>query len=201
MNYLAHLYLADISNTSLVGNFLGDFVRGRLEQTDLSPEYKLGVRLHRKIDVFTDSHKIVQKSRTRISSGRRRYAGIIVDMAYDHFLARNWKLFSNKPLNQFVQDFHESLQQDLALLPLNSRQIVPHLIQGNWLENYQSISGISYGLNGIGKRFQRRFNRENNLNNSVEEIISNKNELERDFFDFFPELGKFSKDTTTLIKN
>ena len=111
MNYLAHLYLAEVSGTSLVGNFLGDFIKGRLEQAHLPKEYEVGVSLHRKIDVFTDSHPVVLRSRTRISKLRRRYAGIVIDMAYDHFLALNWTGYCDMPLNQLVQNFYlESLE-------------------------------------------------------------------------------------------
>lgn len=194
MNYLAHLYLAEITNTSLIGNFLGDFVRGKVEDSGLLSDYEEGIRLHRKIDLFTDSHDIVANSRNRISSSRRRFAGIIIDMAYDHFLAKNWQSYSDKSLNEFVQSFHSELQSNRQHLPANSLKIIPYLIQGNWLENYQTISGIEYGLNGIGRRFENRSGRKNTLHGSVNEIQSNFKELEADFNQFFPQVIDYVKE-------
>jgi acyl carrier protein phosphodiesterase len=196
MNYLAHIYLADITQTSLIGNFLGDFVKGRLEQSNLPEEYEVGVRLHRKIDVFTDAHPIVSRSRTRISTLRRRYAGIVIDMAYDHFLALNWSRYYHQPLSHFVQKFYIELENNAERLPESSKQIMQYLIQGNWLENYQTIAGISFGLNGISQRMLRRFNRENTILDSSQEITANFNDLQNDFFEFFPELIEYTKQLT-----
>lgn len=193
MNYLAHIYLADLTKTSLCGNFIGDFVKGDIAETDLSFELKQGVYLHRKIDVFTDSHRITRQSRCRISAPRRRYAGIIIDMAFDHFLARNWRDFSPLPLDEFTQKFHLELNQNYQQLPPPSQNIVKHLIKDKWLLNYASIAGIDFALNGIGRRMQKRFNRENTLNNAIEEITSNFTLLEKDFQHFFPELIDYVK--------
>lgn len=193
MNYLAHLYLADATGTSLTGNFLGDFIKGRVAKANLPPDFEAGVVLHRKIDVFTDAHPIVLKSRTRISKLRRRYAGIVIDMAYDHFLALNWTNYCDKSLAMFVQKFHSELESHFEQLPDSSKKIVPYLIQGSWLENYQSMAGISFGLNGISRRMNRRFNRENTLWDSSEEIVANFEGLQKDFCEFFPELIEHAK--------
>ncbi|MBV1920776.1 MAG: DUF479 domain-containing protein [Pseudomonadales bacterium] len=193
MNYLAHLYLAKITQTSQIGNFLGDFVRGRIENIELPKPYILGIQLHRKIDIFTDTHPTVFNSRNRISKQRRRYAGIIIDMAYDHFLAKNWLDYSNVFLGVFVQQFYDDLQNNIENLPENSQKIVPYIVEGNWLENYQHIKGVSYGINGISQRMFRRFNRENNLWGASEEITLNFDELYNDFTSFFPELVKYVK--------
>jgi len=193
MNYLAHIYLADITQTSRCGNFMGDFVKGELSQTNLLPKFKKGVYLHRKIDVFTDSHPIVVKSRRRISKTRRRYAGIIIDMAFDHFLALNWNDYHSQPLSHFVDNFYIELKESYQQLPESCQNITPYLIEGNWLENYADISGIAFGLDGIGRRMQRRFNRKNVLHNSIEEIIENFDVLENNFSHFFPELVNYVK--------
>ena len=193
MNYLAHLYLAEVTSTSLVGNFLGDFIKGRVAKANLPVAIEAGVYLHRKIDVFTDAHPVVLRSRTRISKIRRRYAGIVIDMAYDHFLALNWSNYCDKSLAKFVHEFHCELESHFQQLPDSSKQIVPYLIKDNWLENYQSITGISFGLDGISRRMNRRFNRVNPLLNSSEEITENFEELQQDFFEFFPDLVEYTK--------
>jgi acyl carrier protein phosphodiesterase len=192
MNYLAHIYLADLTGTSMVGNFLGDFVKGPLQDIEVNSAFIEGINLHRKIDVFTDSHQAVAQSRQRISKSRRRFAGIIIDIAYDHCLASNWQNHSSRPLADFVQNFYQALQQSQPPIPQTSETIVAHLIQGNWLENYQSLNGVAFALDGISRRIKARYNRDNPLQGSVSEIQSNLTELQRDFDEFFPELIQYA---------
>lgn len=102
MNFLAHLWLADRSRTSLAGAILGDVVRG----ADLSmypDEIALGIRLHRRVDAATDRHPLMQAARSRFAPGERRYAGIVLDLACDHALARDWPLHCEEPLEDFCQ--------------------------------------------------------------------------------------------------
>lgn len=188
MNYLAHIYLADLTNTSRIGNFLGDFVRGNVDTLPFSQNYKFGIILHRKIDVFTDSHPIVIQSKNRMSKERRRFAGIIIDIAYDHFLAKNWKKFSSVKLSDFVQSFYNELMNQNEKLPEKLTYVLPYIIKYNWLENYKMLDGISKSLNGLAKRFKR----ENSLLNSVIEIEQNYKELESDFNIFFKDLQQFT---------
>ena len=192
MNYLAHIYLADITKTSLTGSFLGDFAKGPLQQLQLSEAFKVGVNLHRKVDVFTDAHRVVEKSRNRISKERRRFAGIIVDLAYDHFLAINWEKYASCSLKKLTESFYRELQENQSILPLASQNIVPHLIEGNWLENYQTLAGIEFGLNGLSRRYRKRFGRENNLHGAIVEVELSFEELEADFCEFFPELVEYA---------
>lgn len=193
MNYLAHLVIAQHSRTSLVGNFLGDFVKGRVADLDMPDELKLGIAMHRKVDVFTDSHPQVIISRQRISPQRRRFAGIIIDLAFDHLLAKNWISYNKQTLASFVEDFHSLLQHGRETLPEQSLKIIPHLIAGNWLLNYQSIEGVAYAINGISERYRRRFGRENQLLGGVQEVEDNLKSLNDDFETFFPELLRFAK--------
>ncbi|MBV1909077.1 MAG: DUF479 domain-containing protein [Kangiellaceae bacterium] len=197
MNYLAHVYLADITQTSRVGNFVGDFVKGDISKLELTVEQKFGVYLHRKIDSFTDSHSIVKQSRQRISNERRRYAGIIVDIAYDHYLAHQWGKYNSATLSQFVTSFYSELNQSKPELPAACQNTIPHLVKGNWLENYTNLKGVEFALNGISQRMKNRFRRENPLHNSVEEIITNYSYLESDFKRFFPELVEYVRSLAT----
>jgi acyl carrier protein phosphodiesterase len=186
MNYLGHLYLAEDNPASLVGNFLGDFVKGAI-RTDLPDEIRYGIALHRKVDVFTDSHEVFRASLRRITTTRRRFAGIMMDMFYDHFLAKNWQQFSQIPLQQFSENVYVALLEHHALLPDRLKRMLPYLIEENWLVSYREIASIDRALNRLSKRFKR----ENTLLNSAEELEANYQELEGDFYRFFPDLIQF----------
>ena len=188
MNYLGHLYLAEDNAASLVGNFLGDFVKGAI-RTDLPDEIRHGIALHRKVDVFTDSHEVFRSSLRRITTTRRRFAGIMMDMFYDHFLAKNWQQFSQIPLQQFSENVYGALLEHYTLLPDRLKRMLPYLIEENWLVSYREISSIDRALN----RLSRRFKRENTLLNSAEELEANYKELEADFYQFFPDLIQFAQ--------
>ena len=188
MNYLAHLIIAEITGTSRVGSFLGDFVKGPMHQIPINAAYLQGVFLHRKVDVFTDAHPVVARSRARISPYRRRFAGIIIDVAYDFYLANQWQDYSNMPLSKFVAQFYAELAHSKQELPDNAQAIVDFMISGNWLENYQYVEGVNFALNGISRRYRRRYSRENPLETSVDEILANFDSLSLDFAEFFPEL-------------
>lgn len=193
MNYLAHLVIAQRSGTSLIGNFLGDFVKGKIEDIDLAREIKVGIAMHRKVDTYTDNHPVVKLSKQRISTNRRRFAGIIIDMAFDHLLATNWSAYCEQPIEQFVSEFYQQLEQNKSHLPATSLNIVPHMIAGNWLINYQSIDGIAFGINGISERYRRRFGRQNQLYGGAIEIEQNLANLTTDFNQFFPELLSYAE--------
>ena len=187
MNYLAHIYLADLTKTSKIGNFLGDFTRGNVDSLPFSEDYKYGITLHRKIDAYTDFHPIVKQSKNRISKERRRFAGIIIDIAYDHFLAKNWEKYSTISLNSFTHFFYKELENQNEILPDKLIKMLPYIVQYNWLENYKTLNGISKSLDGLSKRFKR----ENPLLNSIIEIEQNYLELESDFKLFFEDLKEF----------
>lgn len=186
MNYLAHLLLSENSPESRLGNLLGDFVK-----TDALAPFPLpiqrGVLLHQKIDSFTDTHAIFQQSRQRISLERRRFAGILIDIFYDHFLAVHWSTYAGVPLDEFAQSVYATLIQYQDILPDTLQQIAPHMIQHNWLVSYGSISGIQSALERVAKRLKRT----NDLASAVTELETHYQQLEEDFLSFFPELADF----------
>ncbi len=188
MNYLGHLYLAEDNSASLVGNLLGDFVKGSISAA-LPDEIRYGIALHRKVDVFTDSHEIVRASMRRITPARRRFAGIMVDMFYDHFLAQNWQRFSDISLQGFSENVYRALLEHHALLPDRLKRMLPYIIEENWLVSYKEIASIDRALNRLSKRFRR----ENTLLNSAEELAANYKQLEGDFYKFFPDLIQFAE--------
>jgi acyl carrier protein phosphodiesterase len=183
MNYLAHFYLAEQSREGLLGSLLGDFVKGRLDGR-FPQTVRRGIALHRAIDSFTDAHPLHLESRNRIGRQRRRYAGIIVDVCYDHFLCRNWAEHSNQSLSSFAERVYDVLREHRDDLPDRLQQIVPHMIADDWLSSYADLENVGRALDGIA----RRITRSNPLAGALTEIEANYAALDGDFQRFFPEL-------------
>jgi acyl carrier protein phosphodiesterase len=196
MNYLAHLYLAEQSSEGLLGSLLGDFVKGPLN--DRFPEtVRRGIALHRAIDSYTDAHPLHLESRNRIAGERRRYAGIIIDVCYDHFLCKNWQDYSDESLDCFAARVYGVLREHHDDLPDRLRQIVPHMIADNWLGSYAELANVGRALEGIS----RRMTRSNPLAGAVTEIEINYAALEGDFQRFFPELqAQAGRLLSTLVR-
>jgi len=183
VNYLAHLYLSDGSAESVLGSVMGDFVKGPLEGR-FSDGVRGAIMLHRKVDSYTDAHPQVRVSRGRMSAARRRFAGIIVDMCYDHFLARHWAEYSSVPLADFARDTYSLLLRQEASLSTETRSAVRRMAEQDWLTSYREPEAIATALN----RMSQRLKRENTLAGSVEELMSNYAGLEADFRGFFPDV-------------
>ena len=190
MNYLAHMYLAGDSEDSVVGNMLGDFVKGRLGD-EFPPAVAEGIRTHRKIDAYTDSHERVLRCKRLVSPERRRFSGIITDLAFDHLLAVNWDDYSEAPLDEFIQKTYGILDRNSDLMPPRPRQILQVMIEEDWLGSYRELEGVGLALDRIAIRIKRRFGRENSLPGAAEEIARNYDALEDNFRVFFPELILF----------
>ena len=183
MNYLAHLYLAEQSSEGLLGSLLGDFVKGRLDNR--FPEtVRRGIALHRAIDSFTDAHPLHLASRNRIGTERRRYAGIIIDVCYDHFLCRHWTEYSGESLACFAERVYDILREHRHSLPDRLRRIAPHMIADDWLSSYSDLANVGRALDGIA----RRMTRSNPLAGALVEIEVNYASLDDDFRRFFPQL-------------
>jgi acyl carrier protein phosphodiesterase len=176
MNYLAHLYLAEQSDEGLLGSLLGDFVKGRLDDR-YSETVRRGIALHRAIDSFTDAHPRHLESRNRIGEARRRYAGIIIDVCYDHF-------YSRESLAGFSERVYDVLREYRDELPGRLQRIAPHMIADDWLSSYAELANVGRALDGIS----RRITRSNPLAGALAEIEANYPALEGDFQRFFPEL-------------
>lgn len=183
MNYLAHFYLAEQSSEGLLGSLLGDFVKGRLDNR--FPEaVRRGIALHRAIDSFTDAHPLHLESRNRIGTERRRYAGIIIDVCYDHFLCRRWSHYSNESLAHFAKRVYDVLREHQDELPDRLRRMVPHMIADDWLGSYHELENVGRAIDGIARRIERR----NPLAGALAEIEANYAALNGDFQRFFPQL-------------
>ncbi|HEY9620172.1 MAG TPA: ACP phosphodiesterase [Crinalium sp.] len=195
MNYLAHLYLSHDNAELMIGSILGDFVKGSIHHL-YTPEIRKGIQLHRQIDSYTDTHQIVHVSKRIVTDSRRRFAGIMVDLFYDHFLAQQWSTYSSVPLYDFSQQVYRVLLEHQDILPARLIRILPYMIEENWLTSYQDINHIGKALNGISRRLKRQ----NTLLNSVEELESNYAAFETYFQTFFPDVIDFVKQCKQLFE-
>jgi acyl carrier protein phosphodiesterase len=186
LNYLAHIYLSGSDELLKIGNFMGDSVHGK-KYLMLDPMLQKGILLHRAIDTFTDTHLIFRTSKHRLHEKYGHYSGIITDIFYDFFLCKNWEKFSKIPLNEFISIFYNSLKKHDQLLNEKTQQLVPYLINENWLENYKSKEGIELTL----KKMDRRMNIESKMQKAIEELSYFEKEFEKEFLDFFKELIEF----------
>ena len=183
MNYLAHLYLADNSPGSLIGGLLGDFVKGPLDNA-YDDDITKGTLIHRRIDSFSDSHEKVFESKRPISPKRSRFSDIIIDVCFDHFLARSWSEYSNEELADFTRKVYVLLSKYSHILPYKLRSIIPKMIEEDWLGSYQYIEGIGQ----IMDRVSRRLTRGEGMLGAVKELETNYEKMEENFKSFFPEL-------------
>lgn len=189
MNFLAHLYLSGEDDSLAIGNFIGDFVKGAaLEQYNDS--IRSGIILHRAIDQFTDSHPVVLKSKDKLRKKYRHYAGVILDIFFDHFLALRWDKFHEETLRNYVDEKYTLLTNNKAILPLRTQQMLPYMIKSDWLYNYQYFEGIQQVMNGMA----RRTTFHSKMEESVTELKLHHASFEADFMSFFPDLQAFSKD-------
>lgn len=187
MNWLAHLFLSDQNVESRLGNLLADLVKGSARQ-ELNSNLQRGIECHQVIDAFTDCHLVVQRSKERIGSGKRRFAGILVDVFYDHFLAKNWSEYSNVPLEQFTGEIYESFQAYQGNIPAVASEIIAHMAAEDWLGAYRNVTGVEDTLVRISKRLSVRLSKSFMLDQAVSELTTHYVEFEHDFQEFFPEL-------------
>ncbi|MDJ0747041.1 MAG: ACP phosphodiesterase [Xenococcaceae cyanobacterium MO_167.B27] len=187
MNWLAHLFLAAPDVESRLGNLLGDLVKGKARET-LSPGLKQGLECHQVIDIFTDCHPIVRNSKQRIDNQYRRFSGILIDVFYDHILAKNWHDYSSVSLEQFTQEVYSSFDDYLILIPAYASGVIQRASAENWLLSYRDLAGIELTLKRISWKLTRRRNKYYDLSPAIEELSKHYRELEQDFAVFFPEL-------------
>jgi len=145
LNYLSHIYLSGQSEEIILGNFIGDHVKGQ-QFLNYPPEVAKGIYLHRQIDSFTDSHPVIIECIVKLRPAFGKYAGIVVDIFLDHFLAVNWSYYSLEKLSTFTKRFHAVLLANFFQLPSQVKLFVPFLIQNKRLQSYASFEGIEKTL-------------------------------------------------------
>ena len=188
MNFLAHALLAGPDPVDRLGGMLGDFVKGSLP-AGLPLPVAAGVELHRRIDSFADTHPAFRRSRSRVSPERRRYAGIMIDLFYDHFLAVHWERYSAEPLEDFAAGIYALLSDHVALLPPRLKQILPYMRDQDWLSGYRSLDAVGVALDRMARH---RLTRPNPLAGSGDELRVRYRDFEADFFSFFSDAWKFA---------
>lgn len=183
MNFLAHIYLSGDNDLVKIGNFAADGIHGKKHLT-YPPDMQKGILLHRSIDYFTDMHPIFRQSTKRLHANYGHYSGVIVDMFYDHFLAKYWKNYAEIPLNTYIADFYKLLQEHYDILPLRIQRLMPAMIRHNWLLSYATIDGLAVILSQMNQRTQNK----SNMNRAVVELEEYYEEFKAEFTAFFKEV-------------
>ena len=186
MNFLSHLYLSGDSEGLLIGNFIADSVKGSAFN-NFSPEIQKGIILHRKIDTYTDSHPIVDESKKRLREKYKKYASVIVDVYYDHYLAANWNDYSNESLDEYTQKVYALIEQHKHTFPLKSQHFTKYMLQHNILSAYAKLEGIEKVLQGMSHRASFV----SNMEHSIHDLKEHYSLFENEFKLFFPELQQF----------
>jgi len=189
MNFLAHLFLSGDSEEILVGNLLEDYVVGRIEHPrnqHFSANIKNGILLHRLIDTFTDTHPAISTCKTVLYKHYHKYASVVIDIYFDHYLAKHWYSYSTEPFEDFRKRAHQSLLNYWGILPDKMKPMVESMIKYDWLKNYSEFWGIERALTGVAQRTAYKSNMEKAVNDLKEHY---------DFFDenfklFFPQMIK-----------
>lgn len=188
MNFLAHIHLSGDNEFIKIGNFMTDGVRGKQYQ-NFPQEFQKGILLHRAIDTFTDAHPVFRQSTKKLHPRYHHYAGVIVDMYYDHFLAKNWKSYSNDTLENYSARFYQSLLDNHSHLTTKTQNIVPYMMEYNWLVSYQTI----HGMERILTQMDHRTKNQSLMRFATEELLTHYDEFETEFSLFYNEVQLFSK--------
>jgi len=187
MNFLAHIYLSNDNPDLQIGNFIADFIKAN-HYKHLPKSIQNGILLHRQIDTFTDAHPIVKQSKRRLNKRYGLYTGIIIDIFYDHFLAKNWAKYHKLKLAEYTKNFYALLNNRISVLPTKVVKLLPYLIKDNWLLNYSNLKGIEKTLTGMNKRTQLK----SHMHLAIADLKLNYDDFESDFTSFFKNLLTFS---------
>jgi acyl carrier protein phosphodiesterase len=194
MNFLAHLYLSKDNKNILIGNFISDAIKGK-KYKKYPKEIQAGILLHREIDTFTDKHPIVRKSMHRLNKRYRHYDGVIIDLLYDHFLAKNWERYSEIPLSLYAKNVYNFLKENVDSFPEELQKLLPHMIKHNWLMTYATVNGMERVLNGMNQKTKGI----SQMDLAIEDLKIHYNEFEADFTEYFKELVSFTDKKTIYL--
>lgn len=186
MNYLAHSYLSGDDQELFIGNFIADHVKGNGIKRFNEGIIK-GISLHRAIDTFTDHHPVVSQSRARLRKKYRKYAGVITDMFYDHFLASNWGVYSEEDLVEHTLGRYRTLLRHFLILPAKTKRILPFMISANWMASYASLEFLQRSMEGLAYRTTFP----SGMEKAVEDLKKDYDLYKGEFDLFFPEVKKY----------
>ena len=196
MNFLAHAHLSQDNSDVIFGNFIADSIKGKA-YLKFKNDIIIGIILHRAIDTFTDRHEIVKNSKATIRNHFGKYSGIVVDIYYDHFLARNWKYYHNEELTTYSTKVYLILANRFLLLLARIKMILPFLIGQNWLSGYANLADLKRVFNGM----DRRTGYVSGMDNAVKILEENYDSLYMDFKEFYCELELYSKQRLIELNN
>jgi acyl carrier protein phosphodiesterase len=185
MNFLAHLYLSKHNEELMIGNFIADAVKGKNFE-GCTPGVIQGIKMHREIDAFTDKHHITKISAARLMPRYKKYAVVIVDIFYDHFLSANWSNYHNEGLDYFANNVYALMHQNIDRLPPKSQYLLPYMTKHNWLLNYSKIEGIQRTLTGMASRTSFV----SNMQFATEELELHYQDFDQEFKLFFEDARK-----------
>ncbi|MAP55538.1 acyl carrier protein phosphodiesterase [Altibacter sp.] len=188
MNFLAHIYLSGDDEGVVIGNFIADGIKGK-RYMKYPPPIQKGILLHRAIDSYTDAHPTVRESTARLHENYGHYSGVIVDILYDHFLAKNWETYHDVPLAKFVENFYNMLRHNFSILPARIQRMMPYMIADNWLVSYATIPGIGKILSQMNIRTKRV----SKMDLAVIELEQHYDAFEEEFTRFFHDLILYSE--------
>ncbi|KAF0199053.1 MAG: hypothetical protein FD166_678 [Bacteroidetes bacterium] len=183
MNFLAHLYLSGENREVIIGNFIADHVKGNKIMT-YSPGVRAGILLHRAIDQFTDNHPVVKLAVERLRPDFRKYAGVVVDMYFDHFLSNGWNSWSEEPLRSFTERMYSIIIASTGILPPRTMHMIPYMMNHDWLGNYGNFEGLNRALTGMARRTPFY----SNMETAAERLKQDYDFFEESFDVFFPQL-------------
>ena len=192
MNYLAHLFLAQPTPASCFGNLLSDFQKGVDIQALPSPVHA-ALQTHKLVDKFTDQHPLVVETKAKFSSSRRRFAGVTLDVLFDHFLIAHWQQFTDQSFETFCQQRYALLSHSLPDMPARMQHVVGSMVKEQWLDVYATLDGVSEAINRTARRIRFR----HQFNNSIEEVEPHYAHLHRAFPDFFNALTEHVQQQST----
>ena len=192
MNYLAHVYLSGDNIDIAIGNFISDCIKGNRYKS-YPVKWQEGILLHRFIDTYTDSHEIFKNHSRLFFDSHRHYSRVLVDMFYDHLLAKNWKKYSIVSLNEFSKEFYYHLTLNKENLPLKIRSSLKYLIRDDWFNRYSNIEGLRLVLG----QMETRTSFPSKLSSSTDKFVSLLSLIEPQFFIFFEDIKFAVKNNLT----
>ncbi len=195
MNHLAHFFLAERSSEAVAGALLGDFVKGRISTTEFPPAMRDEIVIHRQIDAFTDRDDVLLNCKNRFVKTRRRLTGIALDVASDHFLAKNWELYTSENLDDFANFAYRSLETHIGRFPPLFQNFLPRMIDDDFLSAYRDLSRVEFALDKLSKRLRDG----ENLRTAFGEIKVNYEYFDECFCEFFPRLQQFVIETRSNL--
>ena len=190
MNFLAHAYLSGEDRLIRIGNFMGDFVKGS-NYLQYPEAVQKGILMHRSIDAFTDRHPLVLSGKTRFDAKYHRYSSVLMDLLYDHFLAKDWYNFHSMPLHDYVNEIHNDLLNHFELYPERLKSSLPTFMKHRWIERYVGLEG----LRDVCEVMSQTTSLPAETDFAMEVIVQNYETFRNEFYEFFSQIIFYIEDT------